>query len=336
MREHARSPERAWPGMPEAYRGNFLHGKAGCRTRGTCALGSSVCPKLSLYTNIGHGDLGLEHDHAGRVNTCPSDYSASKRRAVLPFSQHGRRVEPRCAPCGHPRSQHAYGNQHSGRARERRRITCLHRGPSPNRCASQAVVHDVARSAACGSSFAYAAPRHTTASARATFCNAVLRRRRRSKRIRAQAWVVTSCRPNNLPGLRLRAHRATGRATRTPDALRCHPATQWRSSSCCSAFRGLHPPRCSPERDPRTRRPAVHSRCISSCSSSGFTWTTGMRRYESSSMNSARVVPAISAASDWERSPCEYQSRAAATRISFTNSVGDNATPRALRPECQT
>ena len=40
-------------------------------------------------------------------------------------------------------------------------------------------------------------------------------------------------------------------------------------------------------------------------------------------MNSARLVPAISAAFNWENSPCEYQSRAAATRISFTNSVGD-------------
>ena len=32
---------------------------------------------------------------------------------------------------------------------------------------------------------------------------------------------------------------------------------------------------------------------------------------------------AISADFDWEVSPCEYQSSAAATRISFTNSVGD-------------
>jgi hypothetical protein len=37
----------------------------------------------------------------------------------------------------------------------------------------------------------------------------------------------------------------------------------------------------------------------------------------------ARLVPAISAAFDWESSPCEYQSNAAATRISFTNSAGD-------------
>src|SRR5712691_1395830 len=48
-----------------------------------------------------------------------------------------------------------------------------------------------------------------------------------------------------------------------------------------------------------------------------------MRRWESSSMNSARLVPAISAAFDWEISPCEYHSNAAATRISLTNSVGD-------------
>src|ERR1700694_2435917 len=48
-----------------------------------------------------------------------------------------------------------------------------------------------------------------------------------------------------------------------------------------------------------------------------------MRRCESSSMNSARLVPAISAAFDWESSPCEYHRSAAATRISFTNSVGD-------------
>ena len=40
-------------------------------------------------------------------------------------------------------------------------------------------------------------------------------------------------------------------------------------------------------------------------------------------MNSARLVPAISAAFDCESSPREYQSRAAATRISFTNSAGD-------------
>src|SRR5262245_17262138 len=40
-------------------------------------------------------------------------------------------------------------------------------------------------------------------------------------------------------------------------------------------------------------------------------------------MNSARLVPAISAAFDWDSSPCEYQRSAAATRISFTNSVGD-------------
>ena len=40
-------------------------------------------------------------------------------------------------------------------------------------------------------------------------------------------------------------------------------------------------------------------------------------------MNSARLVPAISAAFDWESSPCEYQNIAAATRISFTNSAGD-------------
>ena len=39
--------------------------------------------------------------------------------------------------------------------------------------------------------------------------------------------------------------------------------------------------------------------------------------------NSARLVPAISAAFDWEISPCEYHSSAAAARISFTNSVGD-------------
>ena len=31
-------------------------------------------------------------------------------------------------PCRHPRGQHAYGDQHSGRARERHRITGLHRG----------------------------------------------------------------------------------------------------------------------------------------------------------------------------------------------------------------
>ena len=41
-------------------------------------------------------------------------------------------------------------------------------------------------------------------------------------------------------------------------------------------------------------------------------------------MNSARLVPATSAAFDWESSPREYQSSAAATRISFTNSLGDN------------
>src|SRR5258708_5377241 len=40
-------------------------------------------------------------------------------------------------------------------------------------------------------------------------------------------------------------------------------------------------------------------------------------------MNSARLMPATSAPTDCEISPCEYQSRAAATRISFTNSVGD-------------
>jgi hypothetical protein len=34
-------------------------------------------------------------------------------------------------------------------------------------------------------------------------------------------------------------------------------------------------------------------------------------------------VPAISAPFDCEISPCEYQSKAAATRISFTNSAGD-------------
>jgi len=63
---------------------------------------------------------------------------------ALPFSQHARRVEPRCAPCRHPRSQHAYGNQHSGGARERHRITCLYleeQGRDEPRCppaASQA------------------------------------------------------------------------------------------------------------------------------------------------------------------------------------------------------
>ena len=40
-------------------------------------------------------------------------------------------------------------------------------------------------------------------------------------------------------------------------------------------------------------------------------------------MNSARLVPAISTAFDWESSPCEYHRSAAATRISLTNSVGD-------------
>lgn len=45
---------------------------------------------------------------------------------------------------------------------------------------------------------------------------------------------------------------------------------------------------------------------------------------ESSSMNSARLVPAISAAFDCEISPFEYHSNAAATRISFTNSEGDS------------
>src|SRR5262245_62577600 len=40
-------------------------------------------------------------------------------------------------------------------------------------------------------------------------------------------------------------------------------------------------------------------------------------------MNSARLAPAISAAFDWESSPCEYQRSAAATRISCTNSGGD-------------
>ena len=39
--------------------------------------------------------------------------------------------------------------------------------------------------------------------------------------------------------------------------------------------------------------------------------------------NSARLVPATSAAFDCESSPREYRSSAAATRISFTNSVGD-------------
>jgi len=36
-----------------------------------------------------------------------------------------------------------------------------------------------------------------------------------------------------------------------------------------------------------------------------------------------RNATAISAPFDCEISPCEYQSNAAATRISFTNSVGD-------------
>src|ERR1700733_11612896 len=40
-------------------------------------------------------------------------------------------------------------------------------------------------------------------------------------------------------------------------------------------------------------------------------------------MNSARLVPATSAALDWEISPLGYQSNAAATRISLTNSDGD-------------
>src|SRR5213083_2862117 len=40
-------------------------------------------------------------------------------------------------------------------------------------------------------------------------------------------------------------------------------------------------------------------------------------------MNSARLVPAIPAAIDWDISPCEYQSSTAATRISLANSFGD-------------
>jgi hypothetical protein len=40
-------------------------------------------------------------------------------------------------------------------------------------------------------------------------------------------------------------------------------------------------------------------------------------------MKSARLVPAISAAFDCESSPREYQSRDAASRISFANSDGD-------------
>ncbi len=43
----------------------------------------------------------------------------------LALPQHGRRVEPRGAPCGHPHSQHTHGNQDSGRTRERHRITRL-------------------------------------------------------------------------------------------------------------------------------------------------------------------------------------------------------------------
>ena len=48
-------------------------------------------------------------------------------------------------------------------------------------------------------------------------------------------------------------------------------------------------------------------------------------------MNSARLVPAISAAFDWEISTCEYHNNAAVTRISFTNSVGDKRSAKYLR-----
>lgn len=72
-----------------------------------------------------------------------------------------------------------------------------------------------------------------------------------------------------------------------------------------------------------TTRLVPHSRFISSSKSANVACATEIRRRESSSMNSARLMLAISAPTDWEISPHEYQSRAAATRISLANSVGD-------------
>jgi hypothetical protein len=78
------------------------------------------------------------------------------------------------------------------------------------------------------------------------------------------------------------------------------------------------------------------TRWISSCSSSAVTCTTGMRRCASSLMNSARLVPAISAAFDCESSPCEYQSKAAATASLSRTRSATSAAPRVPLPAGRT
>ena len=57
-----------------------------------------------------------------------TDRAIIRRQAGRPLAlpQHGCRVEPRCAPCWHPRRQHTYRNQDSGRAQERHQIARLH------------------------------------------------------------------------------------------------------------------------------------------------------------------------------------------------------------------
>jgi len=46
--------------------------------------------------------------------------------SFLPFAQYGRRIKPCGTPRRQPGSQHTRGNQHTSRARERRRIAGLH------------------------------------------------------------------------------------------------------------------------------------------------------------------------------------------------------------------
>jgi hypothetical protein len=79
--------------------------------------------------------------------------------------------------------------------------------------------------------------------------------------------------------------------------------------------------------DRATDRPAgPHSRSISSCSSSGVTCTTEIRRRESSSMNFARLMPAISAPTDCETFPCAW-TRAVSDFFGYRCCIRTNAPP---------
>lgn len=81
-----------------------------------------------LYTNIGQTNAAVQ-----QISTCIGKRALARIWAIchatasfLLFAQYGRRIKPCGASRWQPGGQHARGNQHTSRARERRRIAGLH------------------------------------------------------------------------------------------------------------------------------------------------------------------------------------------------------------------